>query len=450
MAQTVTPASTPVSGYGSTIEFEAKLIVECVRARNWRKKITQPLSNADFVDDGQNMKTDSGWPIVQIMTLNGRNPYGGGMGDRITLDEEMRVGGVPIPGDVDATGTGQPLTYSRDQITLLAQTFPIDAGGIMDRQRSPHNLRRRAMLQMPPWIGDYEDQVITTMLAGARGFNQVFPQSVPLQSAPNFATALSNNPCTPPTPNRYFLSNGGATPLALDTTCTMNLNFFDKLRVLVSQSEVPLHGVSMQSGINDEKTYDLHDRAMPLWLAFLTEEQYNSLVTDVSTQNWRYFVSQANTRLSFMNHPLFYDGEVALWRNILITTYPRPITWDAGQLVPYYSSQAAANAGAISYGAAPFRMQRGFLVGSEALAMVNGDATPIASGKNATMTSSNTEQGNPFSYVEETFNAGKQLKGFGTIMPGFKKLVYTHRGNVWDNGVVAFDTYQAPIGNINP
>lgn len=445
MTQTVTSASTPVTGYAATIEYQAQLIVECVRARNWRKKLTQPLENADYVDDGQNMKTNAGWPIVQIMTLNGKNPYGGGMGDRVTLDLELRVGGTPVPGDTDATGTGQPLTYSRDQVTLLAQTFVVDAGGMMDRQRSPHNLRRRAMLETPAWVGDYEDQAITTMLAGARGFNTVFPQSIPLQSAPNFGTAMSNNPVTPPTPNRYILSNGASTPMGLDTTCVMNLNFFDRLRTIVSQSEVPLHGLSMQSD-----TYDVHDRALPLWLACVTEEMWNSLVTDVGTQNWRYFISQANTRLSFKDHPLFYDGEVALWRNILITVYPRPITWDAGQAVPYYASQAAANAGTVSFGAAPQRMQRGFMLGAQALALVYGDATPIASGKQATKMNMDSTQGVPFSYVEETFNFGKQIKAAATMMPGFKKLVYTHRGNVWDNGVVAFDCYQPPLGNINP
>lgn len=450
MGQTVTPPSQPVTGYGSTIEFQAQLIVECVRARNFRKKLTQPLTNANWVDDGQSMKTSSGWPITEIWTLSGKNPFGGGMGDRITLDLELRVGGTPIPGDTDATATGQPLTYSRDQVTLLAQTFVIDAGGIMDRQRSPHNLRQRAMLQAPAWVGDYEDQAITVALAGARGFNQVFPQSIPLQADPGFATSMCNNPVTPPTPNRYFLPNGGATPAALDPTCVMSLNFFDTLRTVVSQQEVPLHGLTM-TDMNDkgESSYYVNDRALPMWIALVTEEMWNTLMTDVGTQNWRYFISQANTRKDFMNHPLFYDGEVALWRNIFITVYPRPITWAAGQLVPYYANQAAANAGTISYVAAPYRMQRGMLVGAEALAMVYGDANPIPSGKQATKTGYTSEQGVPFSYVEETFNFGKQIKGAATMMPGFKKLVYTHRGNVWDNGVVTFDVYQPSIGNIN-
>jgi hypothetical protein len=36
------------------------------------------------------------------------------------------------------------------------------------------------------------------------------------------------------------------------------------------------------------------------------------------------------------------------------------------------------------------------------------------------------------------------------MMPGYKKLVYTHRGQLWDNGVFTFDSYQPLIGNQTP
>ena len=440
MAQTITPASTPVTGYSATIQYSPDLLVECVRARNWRKKMTEPLKNARYVDDGMRMESSHGWPIVQITDLSKPRT-----GDRVTVDLEMRIGGTPIPGDTDATGSGQPLVYDRDQVTVNAQTFPIDTGGLMDRQRSPHDLRQRGMLQAAAWLGDYEDSIVTVALAGARGFDTKFGWAVPLQSDPTFNAVMSNNPVTPPTLNRYLLPTGSTDITTVDTTCTMTLNFFDLLRTVVNSADVPLHGVAMT-----DDTYNVEDRDLPLWIAFVTEEQWNSLVTAVGTQNWRYYISQANSRLDFKQHPLFYDGECALWRNILIRVYPRPILFPAGSQVPYFASVADANAGTISYFTTPVRLHRGFMVGAQALGLAYGDATPIYSGKQAARGAGSTTQGNPYSWVEETFNFGKQLKIAASTMIGVKKLRYNHRGTVYDNGVFVFDTYQAPIGGISP
>lgn len=454
MANTVTPASQPVTGYAASIQYESDFVLECVRARNWRKKMTQPLGSigaAGMIDDGNTLKTDAGWPIVEIWNLSVKNQSGGGMGDRVTVDLELRVGGVPVPGDTDATSTGQPLTWSRDQVTLLAQTFVVDGGGMMDRQRSPHNLRQRALKQGPAWVGDYEDLAITVALAGARGFDTRFPEAIPLQAQPGFVTAMSNNPVTPPTLNRYSLPSGSNNITTVDATQKLVLNSFDLFRTIVAIAEVPLHGLAMSAwGTNGETVYDVNDRSDPIWAAFISEEQWNSLMTSTDAQNWRYYLSQANLRLDFVKHPLFGGSEVLVWRNIIISKMPRPIIFPQGSSVPYYATVADQNTGTISQFTTPVRLHRGFILGAQALACVYGDATPIASGKQATRGAQTSVQGTPFSWVEETFNFGKQIKVACTMMPGYKKLVYTHRGQTWDNGVFTFDSYQPLIGTSSP
>lgn len=426
MSATTTPASAALGSYAATIQYSPELMVRAQRGRTWQKKLTGKIPDAVASMSGKS-ETAHGYPVVQVFDFSkGRD------GDRVTCDIVNRIKGAPTMGDKIAKDKGSPISIERDEIVINQARKPIDAGGRMSQQRTPHDLRRLAMGLGVSYIQNYEDNMFHVHAAGARGYQVGDEWVVPLASDPDFAEVCIN-PVLPPTYNRKFYP-GSATSLAnLANTNVLTLNFFDDLYTRVVTGSSPIKGVQM-----DDQGWG-GDPASPMFLAIVSEAGWNSMMKEASGQNWRTFLSSANERLAYRQHPLFKNVEMGLWRNIAIMHTARAITFPETTTASEYDSSNVVQTVTVSSGV---NAHRGILLGAEALGLAYGSWKPINLGGN-NQGSGMLENLGSYGWVEEVSDFGNNLQFCVGMQTGVKKLVYSPGGVVTDNGVAAFD-YHAP------
>lgn len=417
---TTTAASTPLGSYKATVRYSKELMVRAQRQRSMHRRLSGKLVDVTAALEGR-VDTSHGYPVVQAYDLMKND------GDRITFDIVNRVGGAPTMGDEIAGDSASPIVFERDEVVIQQARKVISAGGRMAQQRTPHNLRSIAMSLSLNYINNYEDNLFHVHLAGARGYQTGQEWPLPLASDPNFAS-YAINPVLPPRRSRLAFPNAITTIASLTTADKLTLNFYDNLYTRAITGPVPLKGVNMGEGWGG-------DDSSPLLLSIISQEQWNQLKQDTSSQNWRNFLAQANERLNYKKHPLFQDVELGLWGGVVIMKTARAIEFPAGSSVQEYDTN-----GVLQTVTAAVRTHRGVLIGAEALGLAYGSAKPINLGGYKTG-SGQTEQLGSYSWVEEVKDGGNLLQTYVGMMAGMKKLQYTFDGTVYDNGVIAFDTY---------
>lgn len=426
MTATTTPASAALGSYAATIQYSPELMVRAQRGRTWQKKLTGKVPSVAAALNGKS-ETSHGYPVVQVFDFSK-----GKDGDRVTCDIVNRIDGAPIMGDSIAKDSGTPISILRDEIIINQARKPIDVGGRMAQQRTPHDLRQLGMGLGVNYIQNYEDNLFHVHVAGARGYQTGAEWAVPLASSPNFASVCIN-PVEAPTFNRKYYPGSATSTANLATTNVLTLNFFDDLYTRIVTSASPIKGVQM-----DDQGWG-GDPASPMYLAIVSEAGWNSMMKQSTDQNWRNFLANANERLQYKKHPLFQNVEMGLWRNIAIMHTARAITFPAASTLSEYDSANALQTVTVAAGV---NVHRGVLLGAEALGLAYGSWKPINLGGNA-MGSGQLENLGSYGWVEEVSDFGNNLQFCVGMQTGVKKLRYTFDGTITDNGVAAFD-YHAP------
>lgn len=451
MGQTATPASVSQSGnYAGSINFADRYILENVRQMNFRRSLTQPFHQdmkAVMGDEG-GVQSANTYPFI----LNTDLSKGGAKGDQITIDKLGRMTATPIKGDVLVTNASVSMDWQRDAVKIgLWNMPPINAGGLISEQRSPHDQEKAAMIQASTWNSDVEDNLATMMLAGARGYDTSSGWQFPVENDPKLAPLL-DNPLQPPTLNRYYVCNAtnisgqsGVTSFgAISTSNTITLQFFDYLSTALQNSPYPLKGVKMADA---KAGYDIGNGQTPVYLVGVTLEQYNSLKTQaIGTGEWNNFVSLTGVRDSFFKHPLFNDMQIGRWRNCLFFVYGRPIVFPATSTTTMYTDSTATTTGTAT---AAVRVHRGFVLGAEAAAIAFGNAVPRKTGRVGRSGSDMTMQKSPYFWHTEV-KEGAILFCYAKMMMGIKKIRFPYNGVPYDAGVAVFDSYQAPNTDFSP
>lgn len=427
MATTSTPASLPVGSYAASVVYAKTLLARMIQQRTFKNKLTGPIPTEQWLDGVKKSETSHGYPIVQINDLTKL------AGDRVTCDILNRVGGKPVMGDQIAKDKGEKIEILRDEVAINQSRKVLDAGGRMSQQRTPHQLRNIARELAVDYFRDLEDNLAHVHMAGARGDATGIQWKLPLASDPDFVT-IAVNPVLPPRHSRYIgLTSSITDPSMVSTTNVLTLSFFDRLRTILDTSPVPLQGVRLE-GVDGSI---VEGEESPLLVSFVSAEQWNQVLTDTSTQNYRSFIASATERLGWTKHPLFRSGQCGLWRDILVCQVPRPIQFSAGLSVSAYDATDT-----LQTVTAAVRTHRGIVLGAQALAAAYGNAERWTGGGQGTRGDGQIENMNvPYSWVEKLEDGDNLLQLFAGVMNGFKKLQYTFDGVVYDNGVAAFDSY---------
>ncbi|HEU0198096.1 MAG TPA: DUF4043 family protein, partial [Nevskiaceae bacterium] len=309
-----------------------------------------------------------------------------------------------------------------------------------------HDTRMDVMDATIRWLVDLEDNLFMIHAAGARGTQQSTAWVVPLDSDSDFAAIAGQQQPTPPTRNRYSIPGGTATGLDnIDTTCTLDLDFLTGIRAKINTSNVPLSPVS-STQLNGNGAVNGNSQ---LLVGLLSEEQWMTLKTATGDNSFTQMVLAANTRMDFNKHPAFADLERFLWAGILWFKCPRAIEFAQGASAKQYN----ATTGALETVTVAQRAHRGLVLGAQAIGVAYGDSNPPTSGARAGNGGTGTTSilKSPYSWREDVRQGGGVIDIYGRMMGGYKKLVYSWPDPVtgtltpFDNGVYAFDTYQAGL-----
>lgn len=441
MSNLYTPPSEPFGSGIAIKKYSAFLGTQAQKMPSWRNGLAEDLPTGIQSEIGRIQSADTGLPIVRAMDLSK-----GEKGDRIRIDRVGQFKAKPVMNDKSAKDAKEGQSYVNDQVALSLYTHNADPGGIMTRQRNPHDTRMAVVRGGLTWINNLEDNLALVHAAGARGSETGSEWLVPLESDPDFQEIVGNfndesgsaagNPLLPPSRTRYSLP-GSATGLDdLATTDTIDLDFLTRVRARINTSQVPMQCVNPGSLMGKE-AYGANTK---LYVGLITEEQFVSLKTATGDSSFTQLVNAANTRLDFNKHPAFADLDRFLWAGILWLKCPRSITFDAGSEAQQYDPTT----GALETVTVNVRAQRGLVLGAQALAAAYGDAAPIPNAKNGGMNGSGMTEAfkAPYAFSEDVEEGGHFLSIYHRMMCGYKKLRYTWDGVVYDNGVYAFDTYQ--------
>ena len=436
-----TPASEPLGSFRASVYYSRFLGQQAQTALTLRTGLTGKLPEGRDPEAGK-LQTSAGMPIVQCWDLQKRK------GDQVTVDMKGRFSAPPIVNDDDQLERKESLKYGRDKVTMSLFTHVGDPGGIMTRQRNPHDTRMDVMDASIAWAVNFEDNLFMAHAYGARGYQEGEQWIVPLASDPKFQDIIGNpmdpdsglrigNPVLPPTRSRYYLPGDATGMDDLDTTDLISLDFLTKVRAKINTSPVPLAPISSAELKKAGMSYQGNSN---LLIGFLSEEQYVTLKTASGNNAFSQLVNDANTRMDFNKHPAFADLERFMWAGILWFKVPRAIEFPAGEAVDQYN----ATTGALETVSANVRAHRGIIMGAQAIAETFGDASPLPKADNGGMSGQGTTRmlKSPYSWVEDVRAGGSILDIFIRLMKGSKKLRYNWAGVPYDNGIAAFDTYQ--------
>jgi len=264
-------------------------------------------------------------------------------------------------------------------VSIDQWTFPVNAGGRMSQQRTPHDLRRLARAQAVGLAARYFEQRALVHLAGARGQATGSDWVVPLQFASGAATggdadfaSIVVNSVLAPTYNRHYVVNGtgltqGGQQLAsIASTDTLTLAHVDQLRNIIDNLDLSLQPVR----IPDDPAADDE----PMWCMLCPANIYSQLLTEGSL---RAFQQNAINRSAYgSKHPLF-RGEVGMWNGILVKKMRRAVRFLPGDYAKIITSANAASATEtaqkINAGlTAGYGVERCLLLGAQALADAYG------------------------------------------------------------------------------
>jgi N4-gp56 family major capsid protein len=147
-----------------------------------------------FIGDGDNF-------CIQRLTDLESEP-----GDTISFDLSLLLTGEPVYGDSLAQGKEKNLRFATDQIQIDQMFYPVNAGGLMTRKRTVHNLRTVSRNRMSDYWARFVDEMMFIYLSGSRGINEGF-------NTPVAWAGHAGNPIQAPT-SSHILYGGTATSAA--------------------------------------------------------------------------------------------------------------------------------------------------------------------------------------------------------------------------------------------
>ena len=420
MADTVIPYGSPQAVRVQS----AGLFAASMQRQTTLNRLTGKLPQQADAEATLRRQSGNQLPIVRAQDLSKT------AGDEVTFDLINPIGGKPIMGERYAEGKGDRMDFSQDSLRINQTRKPINAGGKMTQQRTPHQLRSLAQALGHDYMSRLEDQLSLVHLAGARGSASDIEWAVPLQSDPDFADIVVN-PIKAPTRNRHFMSTGSGiekivasgNEITVASTDVMNIDVVDALRTKLDSMPLPPPPVRFEG---DQMSQDA-----PMRVLLCSSEQYTSLVRST---NFRTLQANAMARSNMAKQNPLFMGEAGLWNGILIVKMPKPIRFFAGDSLrwcPSTTSNAETSTDLVpaAFGTG-FAVDRALLLGGQALAQAYGKFRQ--------------SQGSYF-FSEKELDHGDKLEILLGMIAGTSKIQFLidHGGvakEYTDFGVMAVDT----------
>jgi hypothetical protein len=168
------------------------------------------------------------------------------------------------------------------------------------------------------------------------------------------------------------------------------------------------------------------DGTTPMYMGFITPQQWTTFESNAT--DFEKLVANAIKRTRNFNHPLF-EGDFFMKNNILFRKYEKPVRWSEGDTIKVSQNQNNPDPAEQTVPAG-VSVERGFILGGQALAMAYASVLPSGTSGN-------------FKYNQKLDDATLEAWVIAWIdwVAGCKKVRFPDaNGRIEDYGVYAFDS----------
>ena len=386
---------------------------ECHRQHSLPNLLTKGTDTMIEAYDGKK-QTAADAPVVMVNDLAKTH------GNNVSVTIIHNLSQKPSMGIKKRDGYEESITEANFELRIDQYHHSVKTPLMMEQQKVGYNKMELGRPLLTTYHGDLTDEVCLIHLAGARGTYDEVDRIVPLETDADFAEIMVN-PVTPPTFDRKGYC-GGAESIdgtggltAMDANDIFTVTDCRKFKEAFETMPNPPKPVSLGSTIDKMGTD-------PLYLGLITPKMwttYEQNSTEFQTQ-----VSNALKATSGFNHPLF-KGDMFLKDNILWKKYTKVIGWQPGDTIKVCGADDAASVHDETVPAG-FNVERGIILGGQALAMAYGSVLPGGMAN--------------FLMDGEKFDQNAWWRQWMDWIMGLAKIRFKDkRGRLNDYGVFAFD-----------
>lgn len=389
------------------------LFGECQKQHSLPNLLTGDAPTMISAHDGKK-QTSAAAPVVQINDLSKEH------GNQVSVTIVHGLVQKPSMGITKRDGYEEDVSEATFKMKIDQYHHAVKVPLMMEAQKVGYNRKKLGRPLLTEYHGKLTDELALVHLAGARGTITADDRIVPLASDPDFNDIVVN-PITAPTFDRKLYCgdaesiDGSGSLTAITAADTFSAADTRKFKEHIELMAHPPKPVSL-GGSNGAPGTD------PMYVSFITPKMwtdYESASTDFQT-----YISNAIKRTSGFNHPLF-KGDVFMKDNILFKKYNKPIGWGPGESIAVAGDNKAATE-ANETVPAGVNVERGIILGGQALAMAYGSVLPGGMGN--------------FKMDGETYNQNAWWRQWMDWILGLAKIRFADSsGRMNDYGVIAFD-----------
>jgi len=385
---------------------------ECHKQHSLPNLLTADAPSMISAQDGKK-QTPPTAPVVQINDLS--KTHGNQVGVTIIHDLVQK----PSMGITKRDGYEEDISEATFKMRIDQYHHAVKVPLMMEAQKVGYNRKKLGRPLLAKYHGNVNDEIALTMLAGARGTASGSDRILPLASDPDFAEIMVND-VTAPTYDRKFYCGDAGSIDGSDGAAITNADIFTaadtrKFKEKIELMSHPPQPVSLGGS-------DKSPGTDPMYVAFITPKMWTDY--EASSTDFQHYVSNAIKRTSGFNHPLF-KGEMFMKDNILFRRYLKPISWKEGESVKVCDSVDDATE-VDQVVPAGVNVERGIILGGQALAMAYGNVLPGGMGN--------------FKMDGEVYNQNAWWRQWMDWVLGLAKVRFKdNAGRMNDYGVCAFD-----------
>lgn len=310
-------------------------------------------------------------PNMPIVVNNDLTSQQGGL---VRTEFVQPITGYPIMGSEMAAGTGSAQEFSTLDFLIDQSRKVIDAGSVMNQQKSANNLLNLANAHAMGYFAVLEDQARLVHLAGARGWHNNGEWLLPTNDHARFSKIMIN-PVKAPSRNRHFVVNANSTGItdfvggyaALTSASSMSLSVLDAIRATLSEMAYAPAKIVFP---DDPQSTDNPLRVLLVSPSVMRDLQQSN------DQRIRTYQSYAMSRGNKMSDNILFTGGSILFSNILVVEMERFVRFLRLSELKYCADYATEveTAWTVDGTSVPagYALDRCILLGAQSLAVAYG------------------------------------------------------------------------------
>lgn len=385
---------------------------ECHKQHSLPNLLTANASEMIAAQDGKRQTAPTA-PVVQINDLAKNH----GNNVSVTIIHDLTK--APSMGIKDRDGYEEDISEATFEMKIDQYHKSVKVPLMIEAQKVGFNRKKLGRPLLTKYHGQLTDEISLVHFCGARGGYTGTDRILPLASDPRFADIMVN-PVKAPTHDRMFYCGSaesidgtdGAAITAADIFSAADVRKFAENIELMSHPPQPVSMGGTDKSIGTD----------PMYLGFITPKMWTDY--EANSTDFQQMVANASKRTAGFSHPLF-KGDCFMKNNILFKKYNKPIGWTAGMSIQVAADQddAAEHAETVPAGVT---VERGFILGGQALAMAYGSVLPGGKGN--------------FLMDGEMYNQNAWWRQWMDWLNGLAKIQFKDSaGRVNDYGCICFD-----------